>query len=172
MKIKKGLYYALNMFLPLSEARYAKNNIVPSLKKQFQRINVARKLAQRQRRQPALTWQQAVDASGNSVARLEKTLLVRKRLFLLMGSLPVLFIIMLTLALLISGLHTPVLLIRSAIIIVIMAGLAAIPCLHAIVCTWRLWQLRERRVSVEERGTFRDWQQETRWIHNTLTPWR
>ena len=37
MKIKTGLYFLANLFVPLSEARYTKNRIIPSLGKQLQR---------------------------------------------------------------------------------------------------------------------------------------
>ena len=64
MKMKTGLYWLANIFLPLSEARYTKNKIIPSLAKQLQRMRVAKKLIARQRRQRPLTWEEAVAASG------------------------------------------------------------------------------------------------------------
>ncbi|EHJ5891167.1 hypothetical protein K7009_004677 [Salmonella enterica] len=51
-------------------------------------------------------------------------------------------------------------------------GLGSIPFLQAVICTWRLWQLRERRVSEAEKGTFTDFRRETHWIRMTLLPWR
>ncbi len=43
MKMKTGLYWLANIFLPLSEARYTKNKIIPSFAKQLQRMRVAKK---------------------------------------------------------------------------------------------------------------------------------
>lgn len=42
MKMKTGLYWLANIFLPLSEARYTKNKIIPSFAKQLQRMRVAK----------------------------------------------------------------------------------------------------------------------------------
>ncbi|EED7773037.1 hypothetical protein ACX46_004896, partial [Salmonella enterica subsp. houtenae] len=71
-----------------------------------------------------------------------------------------------------SGIYVAPLLIRLGIMTIVLVMLGSIPLLQAVVCTWRLWQLRERRVSVEEKGTFTDFRRETAWIRLTLNPWR
>ncbi|MEN3262423.1 conjugal transfer protein TraX [Sodalis endosymbiont of Spalangia cameroni] len=172
MKLKTGLYYLANLFVPLSEARYTTRHIVPSLFKQLRRLRVARKLLARTRGQPALSWQQAVRASGMSVMALERQQLRRKRLYLALGGFPVLCALGLLLAVLLSGLYTPVLLVRVAITLFVLLALASIPLLQALVCTWRLWQLRERRLSVQEQGTFTDFRRSTPWLRMLLCPWR
>ncbi|HBD4300335.1 TPA: hypothetical protein KJJ84_004902, partial [Escherichia coli] len=53
----------------------------------------------------------------------------------------------------------------------ILLGLASIPGLQVVICSWRLWQLREQRVSVEEQGTFRDFTQGRPWIRESLLSW-
>ncbi|ELR3950555.1 conjugal transfer protein TraX [Salmonella enterica] len=163
MKMKTGLYWLANIFLPLSEARYTKNKIIPSFAKQLQRMRVAKKLMARRRRQPGLSWAEAVAASGMDTASIARRQLRRKRLYLVMAGIPIL---------LASGIYVAPLLIRVGVIIVVLLGLGSIPFLQAIICTWRLWQLRERRVSEAEKGTFTDFRRETHWIRMTLLPWR
>ncbi|EAB5927669.1 conjugal transfer protein TraX [Salmonella enterica subsp. enterica serovar Newport] len=172
MKMKTGLYWLANIFLPLSEARYTKNKIIPSLAKQLQRMRVAKKLLARRRRQPGLTWAEAVAASGMDAAGIERGQLRRKKLYLAMAAVPVLMALGLFLAVLASGIYVAPLLIRLGVITVVLVGLGSIPLLQAVVCTWRLWQLRERRVSVEEKGTFTDFRRENAWIRLSLNPWR
>lgn len=172
MKIKTGLYFLANLFVPLSEARYTKNRIIPSLGKQLQRMRVARKLIARRRRQPELSWQEAVTASGMDIDAIERQQLRRKRLYLVMSGIPALLAFGLLLAVLASGISTFSLLLRAGVITVVLLGLSSIPFLQAIVCTWRLWQLREQRVNTSEKGTFTDFLHETPWIRMTLFPWR
>ncbi|ECS0225797.1 conjugal transfer protein TraX [Salmonella enterica] len=163
MKMKTGLYWLANIFLPLSETRYTKNKIIPSFAKQLQRMRVAKKLMARHRRQPGLSWAEAVAASGMDTASIARRQLRRKRLYLVMAGIPIL---------LASGIYVAPLLIRVGVIIVVLLGLGSIPFLQAIICTWRLWQLRERRVSEAEKGTFTDFRRETHWLRMTLLPWR
>ncbi|EAM3505975.1 hypothetical protein EOU36_23075 [Salmonella enterica] len=172
MKMKTGLYWLANIFLPLSETRYTKNKIIPSFAKQLQRMRVAKKLLARRRRQPGLTWAEAVAASGMDTACIERRQLRRKKQYLAMAAVPVLMAVGLFLAVLASGIYVAPLLIRLGIMTIVLAMLGSIPLLQAVVCTWRLWQLRERRVSVEEKGTFTDFRRETAWIRLTLNPWR
>jgi hypothetical protein len=172
MKIKTGLYFLANLFVPLSEARYTKNRIIPSLGKQLQRMRVASKLIARRRRQPELSWQEAVTASGMDIDAIERQQLRRKRLYLAMSGIPALLAFGLLLAVLASGISTFSLLLRAGVITVVLLGLSSIPFLQAIVCTWRLWQLREHRVNTGEKGTFTDFRNETPWIRMTLFPWR
>ncbi|OFS08562.1 conjugal transfer protein TraX [Hafnia sp. HMSC23F03] len=172
MKIKTGLYFLANLFVPLSEARYTKNRIIPSLGKQLQRMRVARKLIARRRRQPELSWQEAVTASGMDIDAIERQQLRRKRLYLAMSGIPALLAFGLLLAVLSSGISTFSLLLRAGVITVVLLGLSSIPFLQALVCTWRLWQLREQRVNTGEKGTFTDFRRETPWIRMTLFPWR
>ncbi len=172
MKMKTGLYWLANIFLPLSEARYTKNKIIPSFAKQLQRMRVAKKLLARRRRQPGLTWAEAVAASGMDTTGIERRQLRRKKQYLAIAAVPVLMAVGLFIAVLASGIYVAPLLIRLGVMTVVLVMLGSIPLLQAVVCTWRLWQLRERRVSVEEKGTFTDFRRETAWIRLTLNPWR
>ncbi|HBE2242381.1 TPA: conjugal transfer protein TraX, partial [Escherichia coli] len=146
-RLKKTAWYTANIFIPLSETRLTMNTIIPSWKKQFQRIRVARKLmGRRQRNQTAYTWAEAVALTGMTPAQLEQRFLRRKRLYLVLSVLPALLATGLLLALLVSGIYTPMAFMRVVIMVLILLGLASIPGLQVVICSWRLWQLREQRV--------------------------
>ena len=171
-RLKKTAWYTANIFIPLSETRLTMNTIIPSWKKQFQRIRVARKLmGRRQRNQTAYTWAEAVALTGMTPAQLEQRFLRRKRLYLVLSVLPALLATGLLLALLVSGIYTPMAFMRVVIMVLILLGLASIPGLQVVICSWRLWQLREQRVSVEEQGTFRDFTHGRPWIRESLLSW-
>lgn len=171
-RLKKTAWYTANIFIPLSETRLTMNTIIPSWKKQFQRIRVARKLmGRRQRNQTAYTWAEAVALTGMTPAQLEQRFLRRKRLYLVLSALPTLLATGLLLALLVSGIYTPMAFMRVVIMVLILLGLASIPGLQVVICSWRLWQLREQRVSVEEQGTFRDFTHGRPWIRESLLSW-
>ena len=171
-RLKKTAWYTANIFIPLSETRLTMNTIIPSWKKQFQRIRVARKLmGRRQRNQTAYTWAEAVALTGMTPAQLEQRFLRRKRLYLVLSALPTLLATGLLLALLVSGIYTPMAFMRVVILVLILLGLASIPGLQVVICSWRLWQLREQRVSVEEQGTFRDFTHGRPWIRESLLSW-
>ena len=171
-RLKKTAWYTANIFVPLSETRLTMNTIIPSWKKQFQRIRVARKLmGRRQRNQTAYTWAEAVALTGMTPAQLEQRFLRRKRLYLVLSALPALLAAGLLLALLVSGIYTPMAFMRVVIMVLILLGLVSIPGLQVVICSWRLWQLREQRVSVEEQGTFRDFTHGRPWIRESLLSW-
>ena len=171
-RLKKTAWYTANIFIPLSETRLTMNTIIPSWKKQFQRIRVARKLmGRRQRNQTAYTWAEAVALTGMTPAQLEQRFLRRKRLYLVLSALPTLLATGLLLALLVSGIYTPMAFMRVVIMVLILLGLASIPGLQVVICSWRLWQLREQRVSVEEQGTFRDFTHNRPCIRESLLSW-
>lgn len=171
-RLKKTAWYTANIFIPLSETRLTMNTIIPSWKKQFQRIRVARKLmGRRQRNQTAYTWAEAVALTGMTPAQLEQRFLRRKRLYLVLSALPTLLATGLLLALLVSGIYTPMAFMRVVIMVLILLGLASIPGLQVVICSWRLWQLREQRVSVEEQGTFRNFTHGRPWIRESLLSW-
>ncbi|EKJ5521381.1 conjugal transfer protein TraX [Escherichia coli] len=171
-RLKKTAWYTANIFIPLSETRLTMNTIIPSWKKQFQRIRVARKLmGRRQRNQTAYTWAEAVALTGMTPAQLEQRFLRQKRLYLVLSALPALLATGLLLALLVSGIYTPMAFMRVVIMVLILLGLASIPGLQVVICSWRLWQLREQRVSVEEQGTFRDFTHGRPWIRESLLSW-
>lgn len=95
------------------------------------------------------------------IATIERQQIRSKRLYLVMSGIPAILAFGLLLAVLASGISTFSLLLRAGVITVVLLGLSSIQFLQAIVCTWRLWQLREHRVNTGEKGTFTDFRNET-----------
>ncbi|EEF8857372.1 hypothetical protein GWJ26_25125 [Salmonella enterica] len=89
----------------------------------------------RRRRQPGLSWAEAVAASGMDTAGIERRQLWRKKLYLAMAAVPVLMAVGLFLAVLASGIYVAPLLVRVGVIIVVLLGLGSIPLLQAVICT-------------------------------------
>ncbi|MFO6428182.1 conjugal transfer protein TraX [Escherichia coli] len=171
-RLKKTAWYTANIFIPLSETRLTMNTIIPSWKKQFQRIRVARKLmVRRQRNQTAYTWAEAVALTGMTPAQLEQRFLRRKRLYLVLSALPALLATGLLLALLVSGIYTPMAFMRVVIMVLILLGWPAFRGCGGGDLQLAMWQLREQRVSVEEQGTFRDFTHGRPWIRESLLSW-
>jgi len=58
---------------------------------------------------------------------------------------------------------------RAGIATVLLASVSAVGFVKSLIATYRLWQLQQKRVSVTERGTFKDFLAETRWCRQVLT---
>lgn len=58
---------------------------------------------------------------------------------------------------------------RVGCVLLVLVMLAATGFVQALAVSYRLWQLSEKRVSAEERGSFRDFLQETRWCRVVLS---
>ncbi|MEG9672559.1 conjugal transfer protein TraX [Serratia marcescens] len=164
-RASKGLYFTANLFLPLSELRYAATKIGPSLANNLKRSLM---LAygyriEHQQTLPALQFEEAVAASGESVITLINRFRRRKHLCLALGAVPILIALSVVLLVLGSEIFTPTLLIRTATLCFTLFALAAIPLLQAFISTWRLWQLRNQRLSKEEAGSLTDFLRENTW---------
>lgn len=136
--------------------------------------NLARAWARvRERREinrDALTWAQAVAATGVSVEQL-RTHCLRIRAFwwflMLVGSglsLMLLLMVMVTFAAL-----PGVIVLRAIITSGVLALLGGVGFVQALVATYRLWQLTARRVSQDEKGTFGDFCAENRWCRQVVS---
>jgi len=117
----------------------------------------------------ALTWDAAVQRTGRSVTQLHNQL-VQWRLawWLLMafcGALALLLLLMILAAYTSLPAGT---LIRALATLVFLVAASSLGFVKALEKTYRLWQLKLQRVSVEEGGTFQDFLVETRWIAQTL----
>jgi len=157
-RLTKGAYYSMNVLLPLSETKYAARKIGPSLLHNFQRI---KHLSPQNRlneklKEPVLSFDGAVAASGLSIESLKRRFIRRKRVCLALAAIPSLLIISVLIVVILSGMYTPLLLIKSFALILVLLSLAALPFVQALVCSWRLWQLEERRASPDEQGGFKD----------------
>jgi hypothetical protein len=170
---KKGMYYAANIFLPLSDIRYAAIKIGPSLSNHFSRVKHLYPSHQMEikLKQPVLNFEEAVTASGLSVENLILRFHRRKKLCLTLAAIPALLVLSILIVVLLSGIYTPILLLKAFALSLALLALSAVPFVQALTCTWRLWQLHKGRNSHQERGGFNDFLTETPWLKKTISPW-
>ncbi|WP_117149861.1 conjugal transfer protein TraX [Pseudomonas coronafaciens] len=117
-----------------------------------------------------VSWSVAVARSGRSIDQL-LTAYNRIRtawwcLLMVSISLSVLLLAMLLLANFSLPLST---FLRATVTLLVLVSIASLGFVKTLVATYRLWQLQKRRVSVAERGTFKDFLAETRWCRLVLT---
>lgn len=167
----KGIYYVSNIFLPLSEIRYTATKIGPSFLNNIKRVKHLFPSSQLERKlqQPILSFYEAVTASGMTIETLKRRFLRRKKLCLALAAIPSLLVISIILVVLLSGIYTPLLLIKTLVLILALLSLAALPFVQALICSWRLWQLCHHRASPIERGGFSDFLSENSWLKTTLS---
>ncbi|CAI1072362.1 Uncharacterised protein [Serratia entomophila] len=170
-RVGKGAYYTANIFLPLSELRYTATKIGPSVINHLKRARYLTPSYQldKKLREPVLCFDDAVAASGISIEMLIKRFHRRKQLCLVLSAVPALLIVSVMLVILASNIYTPLLLAKTLALVLSLLSLAAIPFVQALTCSWRLWQLREHRVSHQERGGFKDFLAENHWFKTTLS---
>lgn len=170
-RLSKGLYYSTNIILPLSEARYAASKIGPSLFNNFKRLKYLSPYHQLKQKlkEPILSFEEAVAASGLSVNNLQHRFKCRKMVCLTLAAVPSLLAIGLILAIAVSSIYTPLVLVKGFVLILVLLSLAAVPFVQALICTWRLWQLNQQRTSPEERGGFNDFLVEVCWFKSTIS---
>ncbi|EPM73570.1 traX protein [Pseudomonas syringae pv. theae ICMP 3923] len=87
-------------------------------------------------------------------------------LMMVSASLSVLLLAMLLLANFSLPLST---FLRATVTLLVLGAIASGGFVKTLIATYRLWQLQNRRVSVAERGTFKDFLAETRWCRLVLT---
>lgn len=130
----------------------------------------ARIRAWRERERVSLTWAQAVAASGQPVARLQRRYAGYRVLWWLLmvacGGPAVILGLMLVMS---RGEVPLIVLARAGVTWLLLTLLTASGFVQALAATYRLWQLQSRRVSREEKGTFRDFLAENRWCRQVLT---
>lgn len=135
------------------------------------RFKLMRQLLTRATNRPdssGVSWKEAVERSGRTADQLITNYkYIRAAFWGLMvigvGLSSILLILLL------ANTSLPIaIVIRAVVMILVFAGAGSLGFTLALVSTYRLWQLQEHRVSVAERGTFRDFQAETRWVRNVL----
>ncbi|BGI52281.1 MAG: conjugal transfer protein TraX [Candidatus Hamiltonella defensa (Ceratovacuna japonica)] len=172
-RLKRGLKastYFLNILLPLSETRrIARISIRPwrTLMNRVQGLYPQK--SEKKQGTMSLSWQEAVRDSGFTPTQLEQQYRASKYRWVCVFILPPgLFMLMIT-ALLFNAATLPMMIwIKASFFSVICMALSALGWIRALICEYRLWQLREKRVSQEERGEFRAFLKETEWIKNTM----
>lgn len=118
----------------------------------------------------ALSWEQAVTRAGKSVEQLQTAFKrIRAAWWFLMAVPGALSMILLVMVLATKFNLPSGTLLRAVTTFLVLAALGGIGFVKVLVTTYRLWQLEERRVSEEERGTFKDFLSETHWCRQVLS---
>ncbi|WP_426575587.1 conjugal transfer protein TraX (plasmid) [Xenorhabdus stockiae] len=166
----KGLYYISNVFLPLSEIRYTVTKIGSSHLNTLKRIRRLYDFSPQKEKtqQPILNFNEAVIASGMSIDTLKHRFLGRKKWCLVLAAIPSILAISILFMVLLSGVYTPQLLLKSLVLILALLSIAALLFVQALICSWRLWQLCQHRASPTEKGEFSDFLSENSWIKATI----
>lgn len=101
-----------------------------------------------------MTWEEAVRASGLTVDELDRRLR-RRRMFWRTGFWLMMIPVLLLCGMALAATALPVItLIRILVCLLLMSTIAALCASKALIASYRLWQLNERRVSEDEQGTF------------------
>lgn len=151
----------LNIILPVTETGW----IIRSCRHMFvshaQRIRRCLPEKKEGTAQTELNWAEAVEVSGLQPAQLERRfcrLRTRWRVFFWLLLTPAVFLCGMALH---AATLPPVTFWRLLTTLLCLLACAGLSASRALIVTYRLWQLRERRVSVEEKGTFRDFLAQT-----------
>ncbi|ENY7767593.1 IncI1-type conjugal transfer protein TraX [Salmonella enterica] len=145
----------INIFVPLMETRLITNSVQHMLEQQKRRLDRFRQVNNK-KAQLHLTWEEALQASHMSVDDLDRRFRRRRTVwrFCCWN--------LLAIALFLSGMlfaasSLPLTtLVRAISTLVLILSGVALCASRALIVTYRLWQLHERKVSEPEQGTFRD----------------
>lgn len=163
-------YRGANLLLPLGEISSLGKLTSRSLWNTVKRVGKLREMAQEENR-TQLTFDEAVAASGRTEAQLSRKFTYLKRLWWVVA-LASAIITPLLLVMIALAAHTlpGATLIRAFTFVLIFGAIAAIATTRVVICQFRLWQLSNRRLTPEDRGTFADFRRETDWLSRSLTP--
>lgn len=148
----------INLFAPLAETRWMLRSCRHMLDQHKTRLK--RLMPDRQPESPVcMTWEEAVRASGLTVDELDRRLR-RRRMFWRTGFWLMMIPVLLLCGMALAATALPVItLIRILVCLLLMNTIAALCASKALIASYRLWQLNERRVSEDEQGTFPDYLQ-------------
>ncbi|ENA9953257.1 IncI1-type conjugal transfer protein TraX, partial [Escherichia coli] len=142
----------INIFVPLMETRLITNSVQRMLEQQKRRLDRFRQVNNK-KAQLHLTWEEALQASHMSVDDLDRRFRRRRTVWrLCCWSL-------LAIALFLSGMlfaasSLPLITqVRAISTLVLILSGVALCASRALIVTYRLWQLHERKVSEPEQGT-------------------
>lgn len=158
---------ALSLINPFSDlAVIYRKGILPTR----DRLRVLRQMATPGRVQrESLSYAQAVERAGMPAAQLQKGFKRLRAVWWILMFGPGTLSLGLMLMVLISSALPSGTLLRAGLTILVLATLSLVGFGNALIATYRLWQLKEKRVSEEEGGTFRDFLAENRWCRQVLT---
>ena len=136
----------INLFAPLAETRWMLRSCRHMLDQHKTRLK--RLMPDRQPESPVcMTWEEAVRASGLTVDELDRRLR-RRRMFWRPGFWLMMVPVLLLCGMALAATALPVItLIRILVCLLLMSTIAALCASKALIASYRLWQLNERRVS-------------------------
>jgi len=166
---RRAGWFALNVFVPASEVSQVFRYTGRSAGRLWQRLRdiTAGRGAGDYRPD---NWSQAVDDTGLSSSRLRRNLRVNLSIWwglMWLTGLPASgFLVMLLIAA-----HDVSVIgwLRISIVLLVLGLISATGFVQALGMSYRLWQLDERRVSTSEKGSFRDFLNETRWCRRVFS---
>ncbi|AWK15485.1 conjugal transfer protein TraX [Candidatus Fukatsuia symbiotica] len=166
----KGSYYFFNILLPLSETRRIAAVSARPWRTLLNRIQgLCPKKSAAKSVTTSLDWTQAVRASGQTPDQLNKYYLASKKRWGFVLFIPILLIGILMAMLLLNAATLPLIVwIKASLLSLTLLSVSAWGFTRALLCEYRRWQVRERRVSPLERGEFGYFLAETAWIKKTL----
>lgn len=157
--LRRAASVGLSFINPFSDLGVIYRTGVKPLSEKFRILR--EQLADRSAYQESLDWTEAVQRTGRSAEQLLRTFRrVRTVWWVVMvvsGALSVMLFLMLLAAN--ANLPLPTL-IRAAITDLISASISLFSLVKVLNANVRLWQLSNRRVSIEEHGTFQDYRAE------------
>lgn len=162
-RITRGL---LSLFLPVQETQWLVKTSRDVTTRNMERIrNAFPELEATEELSSSPDWVAAVAASGLTKEELEKNYLSQRRRWRIMFWLLALPAPLFTLTPVITGNGITVHQFTTALVLLSGAGVA---WSKALIVTYRLWQLRNRRVSLVERGTFRHFMAENDAVRDAI----
>jgi hypothetical protein len=166
---RRAGWFALNVFVPASEVSQVFRYTGRSAGRLWQRLRdiTAGRGAGDYRPD---NWSQAVADTGLSSSRLRRNLRVNLSIWwglMWLTGLPASgFLVMLLIAahdVSVTGW------LRIGIVLLVLGLISATGFVQALGMSYRLWQMDERRVSTSEKGSFRDFLNETRWCRRVFS---
>lgn len=169
---KRAGWIALNVVVPAWEVSSVVRHAGRNVSRLWQRLREVTAGRGAGSYRPA-DWSQAVADSGLSPTRLARNFRVSRwfwwGMMWLTGLPAVGFALMLLAA---GGSISGPGWLRVGCVLLVLGLLSATGFVQALAVNYRLWQLEARRVSASERGSFRDFLQETRWCRQVLSAGR
>ena len=145
----------INIFVPLMETRLITNSVQHMLEQQKRRLDRFRQVNNK-KAQLHLTWEEALQASHMSVDDLDRRFRRRRTVWrFCCWSLLAIALFLSGMLFAASSLPLTTLVRAISTLVLILSGVALCAS-RALIVTYRLWQLHERKVSEPEQGTFRD----------------
>lgn len=166
--LRRAGMVGLNLIFPITETKLIyRTGVLPAVG----RLKLLRDMLRRPPvERESLNWEQAVARAGMPVEQLQAHFKRARAAWWFLMAVPGSLAILLFLMVLATYFNLPSgTLLRAGMATLVLAALGCVGFAKALVATYRLWQLESRRVSEEERGTFKDFITENRWCRQVLT---